>query len=216
MECRISRNHTGQVSGREGHVYMLLPSLTPFGLLGGEANGQCVPVRGVRSDLLASDRPGSVMLNHWWPDMPRRQPPPVGSRSRYCMSRCLWSGRSQMVFYRDLVRPCNVLLVMEGFGMGKRPSGRVGITERKAEPTRCKESDGPIVVMTPLETWAEVPLSAKGPGIEPKAICLRRGLSLVGADEMNVHEWYILSRRPGVRYAGEYSPKTLTPRRTGG
>lgn len=189
--------NTGPVSGRERRSVALLPSLIPFGLLGGEVNGQCVPVKGVRSDLVASDWPGSVLLNRWWPGVLRRQPSSVGSHSGYCMSWCLWLGRSQMVFYRDPGRPCIVLLRrrIERPSADPCSTGRESITVRKAEPMRCKESDGPIVVMTPWETREEAPLSDMGLGGEPKASHLRRGPSLVGAGT----GWHWVGHRPMSR-----------------
>ena len=186
MGCRVSgKEETGLVSGRERHSPASVPNLTLFGLLGSEANEQCVPVRGVRSELVASDQPGSIKLNRWWPGMAWRQPPTAGSQSRHYMSRCLRSGRSQMVFCRDLVRPCIVLMDLEGIGEGKSLSGRGGITRRKAKPMRCKKSDGLIVVMTPRETGEEIPLSVKGLGGKPKANRLRRGSSLEGVEVRN-------------------------------
>ena len=116
-------------------------NLTLFGPLGREANEQCVPVRGVRRGLVASDRPENIMLNRWWPDMSRRQPPPVGSRSGYYMSRCLRSGRSQWVFYRDLGRSCIVLMgqVIKCSNVSPYPSGRGGITGKESQTDAVQE-----------------------------------------------------------------------------
>ena len=94
-----------------------------------------------------------------------------------------------MVFNRDLVRSC---IVPEIWPL-KRPNadpislGRECITRRKAEPMRCKKSDGLIVVMTPWETREEVPLPLGLDG-EPKANRLRRGPSLEGAEAWNVSD----------------------------
>ena len=177
---------TGRISGREGRIHALPSSLTSLGPLGEEANGQCVPVRGVRSDLVAGDRPESKELNRWWPDTLRRQTPLSGSRSGYCVSRCLRSGRSHTVLYRDPGRPCIVPLGQDikRPNADPDPSGRVGIRRTKAEPMRCKESDGLIVAMTPCESREEASLSFERPGGEPKAIHLRRGPGLVGAEVM--------------------------------
>jgi hypothetical protein len=189
MKHRSIRNNSmaGLISGQSRCTQVVVSSLISLGLLGEEVNGQCVPVRGVRSDLLASVRPESSMMNRWWPGMAWRQPPPVGSRSRHYMSRCLRSGRTQTVFKRDLARSCIVPKIRPI----KRPnadpvsSGRECITRRKAEPMRCKKSDGLIVVMTPWETREEVPLP-EGSGGEPKATRLRRGPSLKGAKAWNL------------------------------
>ena len=95
MECRIPQCGDNWLYLQSGKTFSyVLPSLTPFGPLGGEVNGQCVPVRGVRSDPVASDRPESNMLNQWWPDTAGRQSPPAGSQSGHYVSRCLRSGRS--------------------------------------------------------------------------------------------------------------------------
>jgi hypothetical protein len=162
-------------------------SLISLGLLGEGAKRQCVPVRGVRSDLVASEWPGSIMLNRIWPDTAWRQPPPVGSRNRHHVSRFVRQGRSHTVFYRDLVRSCIVLRngAIKHPNVDRSSSGREGITRRKAEPMRCKKSDGLIVVMTPWETREEVPLP-EGSGGEPKANRLRRGPSLKGAKAWNL------------------------------
>ena len=116
-------------------------NLTLFGPLGREANEQCVPVRGVRRGLVASDRPGNIMLNRWWPDMSRRQPLPVGSRSGYYMSWCLRSGRSQWVFYRDLGRSCIVLVgqVIKSSKLSPYPSGRSGIIGKESQTNAVQE-----------------------------------------------------------------------------
>jgi hypothetical protein len=189
MEYRIEPIHNGFISDHSRCLHGSVSNLISFGLLGEEVNGQCVPVRGVRSDLLASVRPGSNLMNRCWPDMAWQQPPPVGSRSRHYMSRCLRSGRTQMVFSRDLVRSC----IVPKIRYIKRPngdpisSGRERITRRKAEPMRCKKSDGLIVVMTPWETGGEIPLPQESNG-EPKANHLRRGPSLEGAEAWNVSD----------------------------
>ena len=111
------------------------------GPLGREANGQCVPVRGVRRDLVASDRPESVMLNRGWPGMRRRQPPPVGSHSGYCILRCLRSGRSQWAFYRDPGRSCIVLMgqVIKCSSASPYPSGRGGIIGKESQTDAVQE-----------------------------------------------------------------------------
>jgi hypothetical protein len=118
-----------------------ISNLTLFGPLGREANEQCVPVRGVRRGLVASDRPENIMLNQWWPDMSRRQPLPVGSHSGYYMSRCLRSGRSQWVFYRDLGRSCIVLVgqVIKRPNVDSYPSGRSGITGKESQTDVMQE-----------------------------------------------------------------------------
>ena len=118
-----------------------ISNLTLFGPLGREANEQCVPVRGVRRGLVASDRPENIMLNRWWPDMSRRQPPPVGSRSGYYMSRCLRSGRSQWVFYRDPRRSCIVLVGQEikRPKVDPYPSGRGGIIGKESQTEAVQE-----------------------------------------------------------------------------
>ena len=118
-----------------------ITNLIPFGPLEGEVNEQCVPVRGVRRDLVASDRPKSVTLNRGWPGMRRRQPLPVGSHSGYCILRYLRSGRSQWVFYRDPRRSC-IVLVGQAI---KRPnvdpylSGRGGITRKESQTEAMQE-----------------------------------------------------------------------------
>ena len=118
-----------------------ISNLTLFDPLGREANEQCVPVRGVRRDLVASDRPENIMLNRWWPDMSRRQPPPVGSRSGYYMSRCLRSGRSQWVFYHDLGRSCIVLMgqVIKCSNVSPYPPGRSGIIGKESQTNAMQE-----------------------------------------------------------------------------
>ena len=109
--------------------------------LGREANGQCVPVRGVRRDLVASGRPESIMLNHWWPGMSRRQSPPSGSRSGYYMPWCLRSGRPQWVFYRDPGRSCIVLMgqVIKSSNASPYPSGRSGIIGKESQTDAVQE-----------------------------------------------------------------------------
>ncbi len=116
-------------------------NLILLGPLGREANGQCVPVRGVRRDLVASGRPESIMLNRWWPDMSRRQSPPSGSRSGYYMSWCLRSGRPQGVFYRDPGRSCIVLVgqVIKCSNMSPYPSGRGGIIGKESQTEAVQE-----------------------------------------------------------------------------
>ena len=118
-----------------------ISNLILLGPLGREANGQCVPVRGVRRGLVASDRPENIMLNRWWPDMSRRQPLPVGSRSGYYISRCLRSGRSQWVFYRDLGRSCIVLVgqVIKNSNTSPYPSGRGGIIGKESQTNAVQE-----------------------------------------------------------------------------
>lgn len=118
-----------------------ISNLTLLSPLGREANGQCVPVRGVRRDLVASDRPVNIMLNQWWPDMSRRQPPPAGSCSGYYMSRCLRSGRSQWVFYRDLGRSRIVLMgqVIKCSKVSPYPPGRGGITGKESQTDAVRE-----------------------------------------------------------------------------
>ena len=118
-----------------------ISNLILLGPLGREANGQCVPVRGVRRDLVASDRPKSVTLNRGWPGMRRRQPLPVGSHSGYCILRYLRSGRSQWVFYRDPRRSCIVLMgqVIKRPNVGPYPSGRRGITRKESQTEAVQE-----------------------------------------------------------------------------
>ena len=118
-----------------------ISNLILLGPLGREANGQCVPVRGVRRDLVASGRPESIMLNRWWPDMSRRQSPPSGSRSGYYMPWCLRSGRPQGVFYRDPGRSCIVLVgqVIKCSNMSPYPSGRGGIIGKESQTEAVQE-----------------------------------------------------------------------------
>ena len=118
-----------------------ISNLILFGPLGREVNGQCVPVRGVRRDLVASDRPKSVTLNRGWPGMRRRQPLPVGSHSGYCILRYLRSGRSQWVFYRDPRRSCIVLMgqVIKRPNVDPYPSGRSGITRKESQTEAVQE-----------------------------------------------------------------------------
>ena len=119
-----------------------ISNLILFGPLGREANGQCVPVRGVRRDLVASDRPKSVTLNRGWPGMRRRQPLPVGSHSGYCILRYLRSGRSQWVFYRDPRRSCIVLIgqVIKRPNVDPYLSGRRGITRKESQTDAMQEA----------------------------------------------------------------------------
>jgi hypothetical protein len=109
--------------------------------LGREANGQCVPVRGVRRDLVASGRPESIMLNRRWPGMLKRQSPPAGSCSGYYIPWCLRSGRPQWVFYRDPGRSCIVLVgqVIKSSRMSPYPSGRGGIIGKESQTNAVQE-----------------------------------------------------------------------------
>lgn len=142
-----------------------ISNLTPFGPLEGEVNEQCVPVRGVRRGLVASDRPENVTLNHGWPGMRRRQPRPVGSHSGYCILRYLRSGRSQWVFYRDPRRSCIVLLGQEikRPKVDPYPSGRGGIT-RKESQTKAMQEVG-------LTHSSDDALGNLGRGISDKRVC---------------------------------------------
>ncbi len=118
-----------------------ISNLIPFGPLEGEVNEQCVPVRGVRRDLVTSDWPENVTLNRGWPGMRRRQPPPVGSHSGYCILRYLRSGRSQWVFYRDPRRSCIVPMgqVIKCSNVSPYPSGRGGITGKESQTNAMQE-----------------------------------------------------------------------------
>ena len=118
-----------------------ISNLILLGPLGREANGQCVPVRGVRRDLVASGRPESIMLNRRWPGMVKRQSPPAGSCSGYYMPWCLRSGRPQWVFYRDPGRSCIVLVgqVIKSSDVNPYPTGRGGITGKESQTDAVQE-----------------------------------------------------------------------------
>ena len=157
-------------------------------------NGQCVPVRGVRRDPVASDRPKSVTLNRGWPGMRRRQPLPVGSHSGYCILRYLRLGRSQRVFYRDPGRSCIVLVgqVIKRPNVDPYPLGRSGIT-RKESQTNAVQEVGLIHSSDDALGNLGRGISGKKKGMsggEPKANHLRRNLGLVGAGvlaKVNTH-----------------------------
>jgi hypothetical protein len=116
-------------------------NLILLGPLGREANEQCVPVRGVRRDLVASGRPGSIMLNRWWPSMLKRQSLPAGSCSGYYMLWCLRSGWPHWVFYRDPGRSCIVLMgqVIKSSKVSPYPSGRGGIIGKESQANAVQE-----------------------------------------------------------------------------
>ena len=118
-----------------------ISNLILLGPLGREANGQCVPVRGVRRDLVASDRPESVTLNRGWPGMVWRQSPPAGSRSGYYIPWYLRLGRPQWVFYRDPGRSCIVLVgqVIKSSSVSPYPSGRSGIIRKESQTNAVQE-----------------------------------------------------------------------------
>jgi hypothetical protein len=118
-----------------------ISNLILFSPLGREANGQCVPVRRVRRDLVASGRPESIMLNRRWPGMVRRQSPPAGSRSGYYMLWCLRSGRPQRVLYRDPGRSCIVLVgqVIKSSIMSPYLPGRSGIIRKESQTDAVQE-----------------------------------------------------------------------------
>ena len=116
-------------------------NLILLGPLGREANGQCVPVRGVRRDLVVSGWPESIMLNRRWPSMLKRQSLTAGSCSGYYMPWCLRSGRPQRVFYRDPGRSRIVLMgqVIKSSKVSPYSSGRGGIIGKESQTNAMQE-----------------------------------------------------------------------------